>query len=346
MVNYPYEKLEAFCVAVMQKYGVDEARAKVMAESLLFADSRRVSSHGIVRLPLYMSKVDNGIMNIKTEMPFIRESGATALLDAQNGLGQLAGHKGMMKAIELAKKYGIGMVGVRDSNHFGTGAWYSMLAADQGMIGIAMANASPAIAPFGSTVPFLGTNPLSIAVPAGKNHKPIVLDMAMSPVARGKIRIYEKKGEKIPLDWGLDVNGKPTDDPKEALKGSLVAIGGVKGSALSLIVDLISGVMTSTGLTGETKGITDTSGPSQTGHAFIVVDISRFIDTNEFGENVDKVIDTIKALPRKPGFNEIFMAGEIEYGLMEKVKVDGIGLEDPVVKELNELAEKLGVEKL
>jgi LDH2 family malate/lactate/ureidoglycolate dehydrogenase len=170
--------------------------------------------------------------------------------------------------------------------------------------------------------------------------------MAMSTVARGKIRIYEKKGEKIPLDWGLDVNGKPTDDPAEALKGSLVAIGGVKGSALSLIVDLVSGVMTGTGLTGDTKGITDTSGPSQTGHAFCAIDVSRFIDLDEFGANVDKVIDTIKALPRKPGFNEIFMAGEIEYGLMDKVKTEGIGLEEAVVKELNELAQKIGVAKL
>lgn len=346
MVKYPYETLEAFCVSVMQKYGVDEARAKVMAESLLFADSRLVSSHGIVRLPLYMAKVDKGLVNIKADMPFIREEGATALLDAQNGLGQLAGHKGMMKAIELGKKYGIGMVGVRNSNHFGTGAWYSMIAADEGMIGIAMSNASPAIAPFGSTVPFLGTNPLSIAVPAGGKHKPIVLDMAMSTVARGKIRIYEKKGEKIPLDWGLDVNGNPTDDPKEALKGSLVAIGGVKGSALSLIVDLVTGVLTGTGLTGGTKGITDTSGPSYTGHAFCAVDISRFMDPGEFGAKVDQVIDTIKALPRKPGVNEIYMAGEIEYGLMEKVRTEGIGLEEAVVRELNELAEKLGVEKL
>jgi LDH2 family malate/lactate/ureidoglycolate dehydrogenase len=141
----------------------------------------------------------------------------------------------------------------------------------------------------------------------------------MATVARGKIRIYEKKGEKIPLDWGLDVNGKPTDDPTEALKGSLVAIGGVKGSALSLIVDLICGVMTGTGLTGETKNITDTSGPSHTGHAFCAIDISRFMDLDEFGANVDKVIDNHQGAARKPGFNEIFMAGEIEYGLMDKV---------------------------
>jgi LDH2 family malate/lactate/ureidoglycolate dehydrogenase len=119
-VTYTYEQLQNFCISVMKKYKVSEDKAKVMAESLLFADMRNVSSHGIVRLPLYMSKVDNGIMNIAAEMPFIRESGATALLDAQNGLGQLAGHKGMVKAIELAKKYGIGMCAVRDSNHFGT----------------------------------------------------------------------------------------------------------------------------------------------------------------------------------------------------------------------------------
>ena len=345
-VTYTYAQLEKFCMAVMAKYDVSEADAKVMADSLLFADMRNVSSHGIVRLPLYMSKVDSGIMNIKATMPYLKEQGATALLDAQNGLGQLAGYKGMVKAMELGKKYGIGMCAVRESNHFGTGAWFSMIAADQGMIGIAMANASPAIAPFGTTTPFLGTNPLSIAVPAGKTHKPIVLDMAMSTVARGKIRLSAMKGEKIPLDWGLDVSGNPTDDPNEALKGSLVAIGGVKGSALSLIVDLLCGILTSTGLTGDTKNITDTSGPSHTGHAFIAINIANFIDLDEFGASVDTVIDKIKALPPRFEGGKIYMAGEIEYGLMDARKNEGIPLDESVIASLNQLADKVGAPKL
>jgi LDH2 family malate/lactate/ureidoglycolate dehydrogenase len=151
------------------------------------------------------------------------------------------------------------------------------------------------------------------------------------------------KGEKIPLDWGLDAGGNPTDDPNEALKGSLVAIGGVKGSALSLIVDLICGVMSSTGLTGDTKNITDTSGPSHTGHAFIAINIRNFIDPAEFGGNVDKVIDKIKSLPPRTPGGKIFMAGEIEYGLMDARKNEGIPLDESVIESLNKLAEKVGV---
>ena len=343
-ILYNKKILNDFCMSVMRKYGLSEHDAQVMTDSLIFADMRNVSSHGIVRLPLYMDKVDKGIANIKAEMPFLSETGATALLDAENGMGQLAGHKAMVKSIDLAKKFGIGMVAVRNSNHFGTGAWFSMIAAEQGLIGIAMANASPAIAPFGTTTPMLGTNPLSIAVPA-KERKPIVLDMAMSTVARGKIRLSAMKGEKIPLDWGLDTNGNPTDDPNEALKGSLVAIGGVKGSALSLIVDLLCGVMTSTSLTGEVKNITDMTGPSRTGHVFISINVQNFIDLGVFTAQVDEVIGSIKALPSRFG-GEIYMAGEIEYNLMASRDNDGIPLAEEVIASLNQLADRIGVEKL
>ncbi len=250
----------------------------------------------------------------------------------------------MKQVMNIAKLYGIGMVAVKNSNHFGVASYYSLMALEENMIGIVMTNASPAIAPFGTKTPLLGTNPLTVAVPA-KNNKPIVLDMSMSTVARGKIRMYALQNKDMPLDWGLDVNGNPTSDPNEALKGSLVQIGGVKGSGLSLIVDLLTGVLTGTSLTGEVKTVTNMSGPSKTSHVFIAINIGSFINAEIYKNNVDMVIDKIKNLPPK-GDSEIYMAGEIEQNLMEKRKTEGIPVEINVVELLNRLAEKYDVSQL
>ena len=341
--KYSVEALSKFSVDLLIKVGLTKENAEIVTESLIFADLRNVSSHGIVRLPTYIERINKGIMNLQPDMEYIRQRGAIGLLDAKNGLGQLAGYYAMKKAIELAKEFGIGMVAVKNSNHFGTASYFSMMALEEGMIGVTMANASPAIAPFGTAEPLLGTNPLSIAVPA-KNKVPIVLDMAMSTVARGKIRLSALKNEAIPLDWGLDVNGNPTSDPNEALKGSLVPIGGVKGSALSLIVDLICGVMTDTGLTGSVKNITDMSSPSDTGHAFIAINIRDFIDYELFTGNVDAVVELIKSLT--PRYDQIYMAGEIEHNITEAKKKEGIPLDREVLELLNQCAEQFGSNKL
>ena len=343
-LKYSVAELNNFSVNLLLKLGLDRENALIVAESLIFADLRNVSSHGIVRLSTYIDRIGSGIANVQPDMKFVSERGATCLLDAGNGLGQLAGYKAMQKAIDLAKEFGIGMAAVKNSNHFGTASYFSMMALDENMIGVAMSNASPAIAPFGTATPLFGTNPLSIAVPA-KNKKPIVLDMAMSTVARGKIRLSALKNEQIPLDWGLDENGHPTSDPQKALKGSLVPIGGVKGSALALIIDLICGVMTDTCLTGGVKNITDMSGPSNTGHAFIAINVSNFIDYDLFIDNVDAVIDVIKNLKPK-GDNQIFMAGEIEYNLTKAREIEGIQLDEEVVDLLNQCADKYGANRL
>ena len=341
--KYSIDQLTKFSVNVLVKAGLTKENAEIITDSLIFADLRNVSSHGIVRLPTYIERVNAGIMNLQPEMDFISQRGATFLLDAKNGFGQLAGYKAMKRTIELAKEFGIAMSAVRNSNHFGTASYFSMMALEANQIGIAMANASPAIAPFGTATPLLGTNPLSIAVPV-KGRAPIVLDMAMSTVARGKIRLSALKNEQIPLDWGLDADGNATSDPHKALEGSLVPIGGVKGSALSLIVDLICGVMTDTSLTGEVKNITDMSGPSDTGHAFISINIADFIEYDLFIGNVDAVVGIIKNL--KPKAGQIFMAGEIEHNLTEAKKKDGIPLDDKVVELLNQCADQQGAGRL
>ncbi len=336
-ILYDMNTLNDFCIDVLTKAGVKLEEAEIISETLLFAELRNIKSHGIVRLPTYVKRLENAAVNQNAEMRFLEnKAAAVSVLDADNGMGQVAGYKAMKAAIDMARIYGIGLVAVKNSNHFGVASYFSMLASKEDMIGLVMTNASPAIAPFGTKTPLLGTNPLTVAVPAKKG-KPIVLDMSMSTVARGKIRMAALQNKEMPLDWGLDKDGNPTSDPSEALLGSLVPIGGVKGSGLSLIIDLLTGALTGTSSLGEVKNITDMSGPSKTSHLFIVINIGAFMDIDEYKERVDDAISKIKSLPPK-GDNEIFMAGEIEQNLMEKRLVEGIPVDIEVVAELNKLA--------
>jgi LDH2 family malate/lactate/ureidoglycolate dehydrogenase len=212
------------------------------------------------------------------------------------------------------------------------------------MVGCVFTNASPAMAVYGTKPPLIGTNPIAIAIPAG-DHFPIVLDMSTSVVARGKIRYAAVTGHPILPGWARDSDGKPTEDAKAALKGSLEPVGGVKGSALSLIIDLLCGLLTDTVLTGGVKTITDTSGPAKTGHFFSALNIGRFIDLSRFKANVDAVIDHIKSLPPVDG-GQIFMPGEIEYLATAKRMKEGLPLEDEVVRSLNAVAASYGAAPL
>lgn len=344
-ILYDLNTLNDFCIDVLTKAGMRLEDAEIISETLLFAELRNIKSHGIVRLPTYVKRLENGVVNQNAEMTFQEnKAAAIAVLDADNGMGQVAGYKAMKTAIDMARIYGIGLVSVRKSNHFGVASFFSMMASKEDMIGIVMTNASPAIAPFGTKIPLLGTNPLTVAVPANQS-KPIVLDMSMSTVARGKIRMAALQNKEMPLDWGLDKDGNPTSDPNEALLGSLVPIGGVKGSGLSLIIDLLTGELTGTSRLGEVKNITDMSGPSCTSHMFIAINIGAFMDVEEYKTRVDDAINTIKALPPK-GDNEIFMAGEIEQNLMDKRLSEGIPIDFEVVAELNKLAMNYDAVKL
>src|SRR6202034_2504309 len=218
--------------------------------------------------------------------------------------------------------------------------FFAMKALREDMIGVVMTNASPAIAPYRSKDPLVGTNPLAVAVPAAKGG--IVLYMAASVVARGKIRLASLSGEKIPMDWALDRDGKPTDDPGSALKGSMAPIGGPKGAGLSLVFDLLCGVLTGSSLTGEVKNITDMSGPSKTGHMFIAIDIAKFDSVEKFKERINRIVLRIKALPSVDG-GPIYLPGEIELDLEKQRRVQGIPLSSEVIATLGELAERYGV---
>lgn len=341
---FPAQGVEKFCADVLQKAGLSADQAAIVAESLLCAEVRGVYSHGVIRLETYIQRVEAGVMNMQAPIVTEMDSQAVALLDANNTFGQVAGHKAMKLAVEKAKQYGTGVVMVKNSNHFGIAAYYAMLALPADMIGCVFTHSSPAMAVFGTKTPLIGTNPIAIAIPAG-GHFPIVLDMSTSVVARGKIRYAAVTGHPIPLGWARDVDGKPTEDAKAALKGSLEPVGGPKGSALSLIIDIVCGILTNTVLTGGVKTVTDVSGPAKTGHFFAALDISRFIDPKLFKSNVDSVIDHIKGLPAVDG-GQVFMPGEIEFNFSEKRMVEGIPLEEEIILSLNAVAARYGVSPL
>jgi LDH2 family malate/lactate/ureidoglycolate dehydrogenase len=341
---FPAQKVEEFCLDVLKKVGVSPEWSAIIAESLVCAELRGIYSHGVVRLESYIQRFEAGVLTLQAPIETEMDKQAVALLNANNTFGQIAGHRAMTLAIDKAKQYGAGIVAVKNSNHFGIAAYYAMMALKEEMVGCVFTNASPAMAVYGTKTPLIGTNPIAIAIPAG-DQLPIVLDMSTSVVARGKIRYAALTGHDIPLGWARDIEGKPTENAKAALKGSLEPVGGVKGSALSFIIDIICGVLTNTVLTGGVKNLTDTSGPANTGHFFSALNVARFIDTELFKANVDQVIKNIKGLPPIDG-GQIFMPGEIEYLTSAKRMQEGIPLDDEVVRSLNAVAARYGAAQL
>jgi LDH2 family malate/lactate/ureidoglycolate dehydrogenase len=340
---FPAQKVEAFCSNVLTKAGLSPESSAIVTKSLMCAELRGIYSHGVVRLETYLQRVETGIMKLSAPVTTEMDAPAVALLNANNTFGQVAGHKAMTMAIGKARQCGSGVVAVRNSNHFGVAAFYAGMAQEEGMIGCVLTNSSPAMAVFGTKTPLIGTNPIAIAIPAG-NHLPIVLDMSTSVVARGKIRYSALTGQSIPLGWARDPEGNPTQDANLALKGSLEAVGGAKGSGLSLIIDLVCGVLTNTILTGGVKTVTDMSGPAMTGHFFSALDVAKFIDLELFKANVDQVITNIKSLP--PVSGQIFMPGEIELLAEKKRREEGIPLDKEVVDMLNGVAARYGAAAL
>lgn len=335
-------ELRRFAFDVLRKAGMADASAEIVADTLIYADLRGVGTHGVARLDSYLHRLEAGVMEADPDMTVVRDAPSVAVFDAANGFGQLAGTLAMRLAIEKARVTGVGAVSVANSNHFGVAGYFVELAAKAGMIGIAMTNASPAMAPHGTIVALLGTNPLAVGVPSA-SHPAIVLDMSSSLVARGKIRRAVMQGdERIPEGWAYDVDGKPTTDPAAALKGLLVPVGGAKGAGLSLVIDLLSGVLSGTGTTGDVLNITNVSRASGTGHLLMALDLEKFIGREAFEEAVDGVIDRIKALPAVDG-GSVYLPGEIEHNKQARSASEGISVAPDVAAELRAIGAHYGV---
>jgi LDH2 family malate/lactate/ureidoglycolate dehydrogenase len=335
--------LSGFCVAVLEKVGVPRENAEIVAHSLLAANLRGVDTHGITRLPIYVERLHAGLTNGRAQGSVIAETPTTAIFDGQDGLGQVVGTKAMQLAIRKAESAGVGMVTARNSTHYGTAGYYAMMALENDMIGIALTNSPSLMAPWGGRKAFLGTNPLAIAVPAGEE-KPFVLDMATSVVARGAIILAAKKGETIPISWGLNKDGEPTTNAKEANEGALLPLGGHKGFGLAMAIEVLTATLAG-GPFGPHIGelYKNPTRAQGVGHFFGAVRIDRFRPVAEFKADMDAMIREVKAEPLAKGFSKIMVAGEPEYLTAEERREKGVPLSDAVVSDLTKLGASVGV---
>lgn len=337
------EDLIAFGKELFKKAGMSEADADFHANALVQTNYWGIDSHGVIRIPAYFKRMINGAVNVKPDIKTVRGEGCLEVLDADAAAGFIGAKAGMERAIKNAKKTGIAACGVINSNHFGAGALYARMAAEKGMIGIAMTNVKPLIVAPGASQPVTGNNPIAFAIPTYGDF-PFVLDMSLSVVAGGKLTLAIKKKEKIPMDWATDKEGRPTDDPQKAFDGYLLPMGGHKGLGLSYVVDILSEVITGGVFSKEMKSMyANPEEPSLTGHFFIAIDISRIITEEAMKERMAIFKDNLKSTPMWQEGAEMLLPGEIEYRKEKERKEQGIPVPITTYEELMELAKEYDV---
>lgn len=341
-VNVKAADLLEYCKRLMMAQGLTEEDSYTIADSLVDAEMCGVVSHGVSRMQIYTKRLETGVVSNQFKVEIEQEYAGSAVINACNSMGMPVGKYAMEMCIKKAKESGCCFIAVNHSNHYGMAAYYVKMAAKENMIGITGTNAPPNIAPTGSSKPYVGTNPVAIGIPT--NGHPIVLDMAPSVVAMGKVILAAKLGHEIPLGWALTKEGKPTTDPELGRQGSVLPIGGPKGYGLSLMMDIFSGI-----LSGATFGphlgnmFNDFVNQQNVGHIFCVLDVSKFTDMAQFKACIDQMRSEIKALPKNDGVSEIFLPGEIEQHKKESAAANGIVLSEVVYNELKELGIKYGV---
>ncbi|GAP85327.1 putative alcohol dehydrogenase [Rosellinia necatrix] len=332
-----------FVENVLVGNGVPASNAEVVARCLIAADLRGVDTHGMNRIPSYMARVRQGVLDAAASPELTKVTPVVAQVDGRNGFGFLAAAKGMAAAVEMAREFGIGMVSVKHSNHFGMSAWIVQQAIDAGMMSLVFTNSSPALPPFGGKDKRLGVSPIACGAPGGgEGKKPFILDMAPSVAARGKIYKAKRRGEKIPLDWALDSEGRPTDDPDAALGGVMQPMGGPKGSALSIMMDVFSGVLSGSAFAGQVTGPYDPSKPSDVGHFLMAIKPDLFMSLEDFKERMDYLYQSVVGAEKAAGVDRIYFPGEIEQLRQEEREKTGIPLVQAEIDALNGEAKRVG----
>ncbi len=336
--------LQRFATDVLHKAGLPAKDAAYCAECLVQTNLWGIDANGVLRLPIYARRVAQRAINPRPTMTIATGAMGMELLDGEDGMGFLVGRKAMARAIQLAETYSVGAVGAARSNHFGAASLYARMAAEAGMIGIAMTNVKPNMVAPGGSHPITGNNPIAVAVPTFGEF-PFVLDMSLSRVADGKLLLADQEGKKIPLDWATDDKGNPTDDPARAFAGFLLPMGGYKGLGLSYVVDIFCGVIAG-GVFQHQLGnmYQQADEPSLTGHMMIVINPLAIMDQEDFADQMAAFTETIKQSPMQDEAQEMLIPGEIEYRTEQERRAQGIPLSAPLYAELVELGSEFGVE--
>ena len=340
-------EIVAFIKRALVSVGIPAENASHVAALMAESDARGADAHGVFRLPQYVKQIQEGAVNPRPNIRIVSEKAGTALVDGDNALGHLVMRRATELAIEKARKCGVAWVGTQRSNHAGPAQLYPRMAAAEDMIGLyfCVGNAN-LVPPWGGTEALLSTNPIAIAVPATRR-PPIVLDMATTNTAFGKIRLKAQRNEPMPEGWMIDKQGNPLTDPKRASEGFLLPIGGPKGYGLALMFGLLAGTLNGAAFGRDVVDYTvDSKTPSNTGQAMMAVDISAFADVKAFKESVDAVRDVMKSSPTLPGFDEIRLPGERSEMLCRERMAKGIPVGAKLREVLDELADQLGIQRL
>jgi LDH2 family malate/lactate/ureidoglycolate dehydrogenase len=333
------DRLKEMANAILKGLGVPNEEAALVAEGLVYADMRGIHTHGVYFLKLLSDRIEANMVSIPTRLTLIRDDETTALIDGGNGLGQVAAKRAMLICIERARDHGVGLTLVRNTNHIGSLAFYTLMAAEQEMVGIFGCNSAPSMAPWGGAGPFVGTNPLSIAIPGGSEAH-VILDMASSVVARGKIRRMERLKERIPVGWALDEKGVPTTDPGAAMRGTVLPIGGPKGFGLALVIDILAGMLSGSSYGPDVKTFHQLSGPTGIGLFSMAIDMSRFMPLDEFRQLMASHIESLREVRKADGVSRIYFPGEIEYEEEKRSRAEGVDVDPMVAESLNQILEK------
>ncbi|MFZ3322366.1 MAG: Ldh family oxidoreductase [Usitatibacter sp.] len=342
-----HTRLRYFIALAFEAVGMPAADARSVAALMADADLQGSDGHGVIRLVPYLKRIRAGGVNLKPNIRIEKERAAMALVNGDNAMGHLVMKRAAEIAIEKAKNAGVAWVGARWSNHAGPASLYAKMMLPHDMLGLyfAVGNANH-LPPWGGLEMLLSTNPIAAAIPAGEE-PPIVLDMATTVAAYGKVKAKASRGEMMPEGWMIDREGKPLLDPKRAAEGFLLPIGGYKGYGLSLVVGLLAGTLNGAAMGREVIDFNaDAETPTNTGQAIVAIDPSAFGEVAEFKAAVDKLIRDLRNSEKLPGVERILMPGEQSHAKSVRQKKDGIAIAPPLMQTLDRLAEQLDIPPL
>jgi len=347
----PFEVIEKFMVNVMVKAGIPEKDAKIVSDVLIQADKLGFDSHGVNRLKtIYLDRIKAGIVHPVTNFKIVKEGPTTAVIDGQNGMGHVISYNAMRMAIDKAKKYGMGMVAVRNSSHYGFAGYYPLMAVKENMIGITGTNARPSVAPTFGVENILGTNPMTFGIPSDEAF-PFLLDCATSITQRGKVELYAREGKELQKGWVIDENGESKTNSSEVLediiagKAALTPLGGLgeesggyKGYGYATVVEILSAALQHGSFMKMLNGFKDGKKiPYSVGHFFIVIDISAFTEPDDFKKTTGDILRELRASKKMPGQDRIYTAGEKEYDTWMERKDKGVPFNKELIEEFRGL---------
>lgn len=338
------QSARAFAQALLEAHNVPPTNAAIVAKCLVEADIRGVDTHGMNRLPSYIARIQSGVLSPTAQPEVTQVTPVVAAVDGKNAFGSICASMGMSRAVEMAEQYGIGMVGIKHSNHFGMSASYVLQAIEANMLALVFTNSSPALPAYGGTEKLLGVSPIAAGAPGDPS---FVLDMAPSVAARGKIHKALRRGERIPEGWALDKDGNQTTDPASALAGGvMLPMGDHKGSGLALMMDVFSGVLSGSAFAGGVTGPYDPSKEADVGHFLVAIRPDLFISSAEFRERMKVLYEKTTGGKKMTGVERIWFPGEIELEMARKRETTGIPFVEAEIEALNREAEEVGVSEL